>query len=586
MNLARRLTEAGPGLRWHLARPRTAACSTAARSPHIGAGTVIVAPRVLRGVDRISIGSDCAVYSGVWLACEEGRPDPSPSATAPTSGHAVHLHAIDPVTIGRGCVLADGVYVTTSDHDRADRLATHGTGPTTIGDDVFIGQRAVVLGGVTIGAGATVAAHAVVTATCRPAPSWPGSRHEPCRGGERPVSRRPPSRQSGLPRVRRGRRRTHCPPPGTTRPCSVRPRRLARAGRGHQLRHELPAPGRRRSGRGLRTRRTAERGRRGARAPPRRRRRGQGRPVHDGLLGRARRTQAAPGAVALRRAAADRARRRAARSASGRWRRTRARRGQPPQPGRRRRPPAAGLRPPVGAQPTGARPRRGRVRRRPLPRSRVDARGTASTPGSRCGRSDGTGRPIRSTGCAPGARAAPRCPQAATSTGPRPTAGWPRPPPPSTSTATRTGSRCAPSRPAGSARSSWSTAPTWPGSTRSARRSRRTPRPTSWSTCAERARADLAWAEGLREAGRRRTLAEHTFDHRVAVLEALWAEVSRATWTPGRTGRRRLHPCAGSRRRVRAGPPLAGVVLHAAATGPATAGRLDTLAPATPRSPC
>ena len=38
-----------------------------------------------------------------------------------------------------------------------------------------------------------------------------------------------------------------------------------------------------------------------------------------------------------------------------------------------------------------------------------------------------------------------------------------------------------------------------------------------------RARVDLPWAEGLRQAGRRRTLAEHTFDHRVARLERLWA---------------------------------------------------------------
>ena len=38
----------------------------------------------------------------------------------------------------------------------------------------------------------------------------------------------------------------------------------------------------------------------------------------------------------------------------------------------------------------------------------------------------------------------------------------------------------------------------------------------------ERARVDRAWAEGLRAAGRKRTLAEHTFDHRVAVVEELW----------------------------------------------------------------
>jgi spore maturation protein CgeB len=38
----------------------------------------------------------------------------------------------------------------------------------------------------------------------------------------------------------------------------------------------------------------------------------------------------------------------------------------------------------------------------------------------------------------------------------------------------------------------------------------------------ERSRVDRAWADGLRAAGRKRTLAEHTFDHRVAVVEELW----------------------------------------------------------------
>ena len=39
----------------------------------------------------------------------------------------------------------------------------------------------------------------------------------------------------------------------------------------------------------------------------------------------------------------------------------------------------------------------------------------------------------------------------------------------------------------------------------------------------ERALRDPSWADAIREAGRRRTLAHHTFDHRVAVLEAAWA---------------------------------------------------------------
>lgn len=39
----------------------------------------------------------------------------------------------------------------------------------------------------------------------------------------------------------------------------------------------------------------------------------------------------------------------------------------------------------------------------------------------------------------------------------------------------------------------------------------------------QKALADRRWADRIREAGRRRSLAEHTFAHRIAVLEELWA---------------------------------------------------------------
>lgn len=38
----------------------------------------------------------------------------------------------------------------------------------------------------------------------------------------------------------------------------------------------------------------------------------------------------------------------------------------------------------------------------------------------------------------------------------------------------------------------------------------------------DRARSDRAWADAIREAGRKRTLAEHTFEHRAKQLVALW----------------------------------------------------------------
>lgn len=161
MNLAKRLTEAPPSIRWHLGALRTKALYRHAFG-HLGTGSVIVSPRVLRGVENIYLGDGVAVYPGGWLQCEPGG-GPLRVGDRTYLGHDVHLHAIDPVTIGADCVLADGVFIASTDHQPGDRSASAGTGPVTIGDRVFLGQRAIVLGGITIGDGATVGAGAVVT---------------------------------------------------------------------------------------------------------------------------------------------------------------------------------------------------------------------------------------------------------------------------------------------------------------------------------------------------------------------------------------------------------------------------------------
>lgn len=162
MNLARRIAEAPPSLRWQAGRVVTRLIYRRAFA-RIGRGTVIVSPRVLRGVDRIELGERCAVYPGAWLQCE---PDGGPITIANDTylGHGVHIHAGDPISIGSGCVVADAVLVTSTDHVRdADRSRSVKVGPIVIEDDVFIGQNAIVLGGVRIGAGATIGAGAVVT---------------------------------------------------------------------------------------------------------------------------------------------------------------------------------------------------------------------------------------------------------------------------------------------------------------------------------------------------------------------------------------------------------------------------------------
>lgn len=171
MSLSARLVESAPSIRWHLGRLRTSLLYRRAFAA-IGKGTVIVSPLTLRGVDRISIGAACAIYEGAWLQCEEGG-----SITIGDRvyvGHGSHIHAGHAVRIGTGCVFADGVMVTTTDHDRIDRHQTHSTGPINIGNDVFLGERVIVLGGVTIGDGATIAAAAVVTHDVPPGATFAG----------------------------------------------------------------------------------------------------------------------------------------------------------------------------------------------------------------------------------------------------------------------------------------------------------------------------------------------------------------------------------------------------------------------------
>lgn len=165
MNLARLLVEKRPGLRYHLARASMPVLRQA--FGHIGRHTVIIKPMLLQGVQRIIVGDDVLVRDGAWLATEGEYSSLSIGART-YIGHHCHLHSIDPVSIGSGCVFADSVMVSTTDHDRVDRHLVHGTGPIVIGDDVFLGQNVVVLGGVRIGNGATVAAGAVVVGDVGP----------------------------------------------------------------------------------------------------------------------------------------------------------------------------------------------------------------------------------------------------------------------------------------------------------------------------------------------------------------------------------------------------------------------------------
>jgi acetyltransferase-like isoleucine patch superfamily enzyme len=72
------------------------------------------------------------------------------------------------VEIGANCSISPEVYILSMDHDpQSPDFATCG-GPTTIGDNVWIGARAIIRGGVTIGEGAVIGTGAVVTRDIAP----------------------------------------------------------------------------------------------------------------------------------------------------------------------------------------------------------------------------------------------------------------------------------------------------------------------------------------------------------------------------------------------------------------------------------
>jgi acetyltransferase-like isoleucine patch superfamily enzyme len=96
-----------------------------------------------------------------------------------TVGHHVYLsdyvwiNAAGGVTIGNDVNVGVGVIIHSANHRYRDpsqliRLQGHDFKPVTIGSDVWIGARAIILPGVTVGEGAVVAAGAVVTKDVEP----------------------------------------------------------------------------------------------------------------------------------------------------------------------------------------------------------------------------------------------------------------------------------------------------------------------------------------------------------------------------------------------------------------------------------
>jgi len=81
---------------------------------------------------------------------------------------AAHLVCVSGITIGEDAAIGSYVLITDSDFHGISPSSRPRTQPITIGDHVWIGMRATILKGVTIGDGAIVAAGSVVTRDVEP----------------------------------------------------------------------------------------------------------------------------------------------------------------------------------------------------------------------------------------------------------------------------------------------------------------------------------------------------------------------------------------------------------------------------------
>lgn len=133
-------------------------------------------PIVINGAKYVTIGKSGIGRGTVISAIERyGGGDFSPCITIGdhcSIGEFSHITACQEVRIGNHVLMGRMIYISDNNHGECTReqmdipptqRELSIKGPVIIEDNVWIGERAVILSGITVGKGAIVAANAVVT---------------------------------------------------------------------------------------------------------------------------------------------------------------------------------------------------------------------------------------------------------------------------------------------------------------------------------------------------------------------------------------------------------------------------------------
>jgi maltose O-acetyltransferase len=120
--------------------------------------------RLLLRIARVEVGHAASVCGGGWIYGRGVLRVGAESWLSP--GVVFHTHLAAPIEVGARCDIGPSVEFVTGGHaiGSPSRRAGPGTAkPIVVSDGCWIGARCLILGGVTVGRGAVVAAGSVVT---------------------------------------------------------------------------------------------------------------------------------------------------------------------------------------------------------------------------------------------------------------------------------------------------------------------------------------------------------------------------------------------------------------------------------------